>query len=74
MLDVLLQDRSNEIYILNSLVQIVRDLYSQPFVYNNLVSIMSSEPGPYYLTENLFGLRTNLTIELPFSTGGVHCI
>lgn len=64
-LDVLLQDRSNEIFILNNLVQVVRDLYTEPFIYNNLVSTFEAQPGPFYLAENLFGFRLNLTLEDP---------
>lgn len=64
-LDILLQDRSNEVYILNNLIQVVRDLYTQAFIYDNLVGTLEAQPGPFYLAENLFGLRLSLTLEQP---------
>lgn len=69
-LDILLQDRSNEVFILNNTIQIAKDLYTQPFIYNNLASIMTGEPGPYYMAENVFGLRLTFQIEDPLSSGG----
>lgn len=71
-LDVLLHDRSNEIHILNNLLQIIRDFYSQPFIFNNLVGQFNAIPGPFYLSENLFGYQLNLDIETPL--GDAFCI
>jgi len=69
-LDVLLQDKSNEVFLLNNIIQIAKDLYTQPFIYNNLGSIMIGEPGPYYMAENVFGLRLNFAIEDALGQGG----
>jgi hypothetical protein len=71
-LDVLLQDRSNEVFILNNLIQVIRDFYTQPFIFNNLTSELLATPGPYYLTENLFGFQLTLDIEVPL--GDAFCI
>jgi len=74
LLDVLLQDRSNEVFILNDLLQITRDIYVQPFIYNNLGSTFTIEPGPYYMAENVFGVRILLEIEDPLSNGDAFCL
>lgn len=72
LLDVLLHDRSNEVYILNNLSNIIKDLYSQSFIYNNLINNYSATPGPFYMSENLFGFQ--LTLDLEFSLGDAFCI
>lgn len=72
LLDVLLHDRSNEVYILNNLSNIIKDLYSQSFIYNNLINNYIATPGPFYMSENLFGFQ--LTLDLEFSLGDAFCI
>lgn len=69
-MDVLKEDKSNEVYLLNSLIEIIKDLYVEPFIYNNLVSTLVGTPGPYYLSENLFGFRLTITIDSGLE---IHC-
>jgi hypothetical protein len=72
-LDVLLQDRSNEVFLLNNIIQITKDLYVQPFIQNNMITTMTGEPGPYYMAENVFGVRLQFNFEVALGPGFEIC-